>query len=86
MFDEFIAASQRREEQFRSRDEPQEEEEAAAPEPPFSIRAIVEEKVPAEVRLAIRFTWDEFRQLCEIAESSLLQTGSDRRRACEPID
>jgi hypothetical protein len=86
MLDDFIAASQRREEAFQILDQPLEEEDAPAAESRFSIRALVEERSPNYVRQAIKFSWDEFLQLYQIAEPFLLQVGRGRRRTCEPID
>jgi transposase len=86
MLDDFIAASQAREEHYQNRHGEEEEDTEPPESPPFSVDQIIRDRGADYVRQAIHFTWDEFKDLFSLVETALTQSGRGRSRKLEPIN
>jgi hypothetical protein len=73
-----VEATQKRNQAFRDHHDVSEEEETGPAEPAvpiFSIHNIIRGSGPGEIVEAVKFSWDEFQDLCNMVRRYLRQSG-----------
>jgi hypothetical protein len=87
MFDDFIAATQSREDHYRDRlSDDSEEDSELPPQSIFPVEQLVRDHGANDVGQLIRLTWEEFQELFSLVKTSLTQSGRGRPRKLESID